>query len=285
MNIGKYIEENKGSFELLMESTNSVYRIMLGDEKCILKKNRVPVNNLSPFWYSIKRVFGSDFNSQREHIHSLTAFLSENPHIKVAELVEISDEYCCQIFREAEGVKYEPDEFPDSEEIEYQLGLYIGFLHSIHFDAFGAFPPERTTKKEIKEEMTDCMERLIELYWEKDENVRNAFRMVCGTKIAPESYSLIMPDISGNQFVYSEGFEAVTAVVDFDAYVVGPRELELAVMELCLRNGSAFVRGYENYQAFPDMTESRNFYRLFSYLCDPWMGTDLHTFMTGKILF
>lgn len=166
MDIGKYIAESKGSFDLLGESSNSVYRIMLGNESCILKKNRIPVDNLSPFWYSIKEVFGSDFNTQRKNI-----------------------------------------------------------------------------------------------------------------------YSLIMPDISGNQFVYSDELDAVTAIVDLDAYVIGPREWELAVVEQCLRNGSAFVKGYESYQEFPDITESRSFYRFFSYLCDPWTEKDLNTFMTEHILF
>lgn len=285
MDIGKYITESKGSFDLLGESTNSVYRIMLGDESCILKKNRIPVDNLSPFWYSIKEVFGSDFNTQRKNIYSLTSFLNTNPHIKVAELVVVSDEYCCQIFREAGGVKYKPDEFPDKEEIEYQLGLYIGFLHSIRFDTFGTFPPEKKMEKQIKDAMICCMEQVIDLYWQKNEDVQTTFRIIREMKISPESYSLIMPDISGNQFVYSDGLDAVTAVVDLDAYVIGPREWELAVVEQCLRNGSAFVKGYESYQEFPDITESRSFYRFFSYLCDPWTEKDLNTFMTEHILF
>lgn len=280
----KYILENIDKFDLLMTSSNQVYKFIYENESYILKKNCVPFDNLSPFWYVIHNVFGSDFESQRRNIRNVLKFLRKNPYVDVAELISTSDEFCYQIFKEVEGVKYVPDEFPDNLEVEHQLGLYIGYLHSVHFDEYGFYPLSIQKQHNFKEEMIVCMKYIIDNYWSDDENVRNYFKHICDTKIAPTSYSLIMPDISANQFVYSHDLKEIRAVVDFDAYVVGPREWELSIVELCLKNGNAFKNGYEKYGKMPDIEDSRSFYRFFSYLCDPWERVDLHTFMTNNIV-
>ena len=280
----KYISENIDKFDLLMTSSNQVYRFMFENESYILKKNWLTLDNLSPFWFAIHKIFGSDFESQRRNISNVLIFLRKNSHIDVAEIISTSDEYRYQIFKEVEGVKYEPDEFPDNLEIEYQLGLYIGYLHSIHFDEYGFYPLSNCKKHDFKKDMIGCMEYIIDTYWNKDENIWNYFKHICEIKIAPTSYSLIMPDISANQFVYSHDLNKIRAVVDFDAYVIGPREWELSIVELCLKNGNAFWNGYEKYNKMLDITDSRSFYRFFTYLCCPWERVDLHTFMNKNIV-
>jgi hypothetical protein len=45
-----------------------------------------------------------------------------------------------KVLAKNKGLKYEPDEFPDNANIEYQLGLYVGYLHSIAFNDYGIFP-------------------------------------------------------------------------------------------------------------------------------------------------
>ncbi len=95
---------------------------------------------LSPFWYTLHKVFDNSFELQIKNIKELLDFLNKNPSIGVAEIVSTSDKYQYQIYKEAEGLKYEPDEFPDNANIEYQLGLYVGYLHSIAFNDYGIFP-------------------------------------------------------------------------------------------------------------------------------------------------
>ena len=281
----KYVLENIDKFDLLMKSTNHIYRFMFENEGYILKKGWLSVDNLSPFWLAIKKVFGSDFETQRRNINSVLMLLRKNPHIDVAEIVSTSDEYRYQIFKEVKGVKYGPDEFPDNREIEYQLGSYIGYLHSIQFDDYGAYPLSEHKKHSFKDEMISCMKYIIDTYWNDDKKVQDYFKHICGIEIAPASYSLIMPDISANQFVYSDDLNKINAVIDFDEYVIGPGEWELAIVELCLKNGNAFKNGYEQYIKMPDISNSRSFYRFFSYLCDPWERVDLNTFMTNNIVF
>lgn len=52
-------------------------------------------------------------------------------------LIFKSDRYRFQLFSEAEGLFFKPDEFPNDYNIEYQLGQFIGFIHNKKYDYFG----------------------------------------------------------------------------------------------------------------------------------------------------
>lgn len=274
----EYVANHIGQFDLLARSTNDVYRFSHHNEGYVLKKNRLSAENLSPFWAALHRVFGFDFDTQRKHLRSVLQRLC-NPHVDVVELISTSDTSRYQIFKEADGIKYEPDSFPVSAEIEHQLGLYIGSLHRNEFDRYGIYPdPDKAGS--FKQDMIGCMQHIIETHWKNDADVRECFNSIRRCEIAPRSYSLIMPDISANQFVYSHYLGRINAVVDVDAYVVGPREWELCILEMCLNSRKPFAAGYEQAQKLPDISQCRSFYRFFSYLCNPWEKVDLQKFMT-----
>lgn len=131
-----FITNNIDNFETISVSTNKVYRFQQENDKYVLKVNNISSANLSPFWRGIKMVFASDFDIQRENIED-TLLRLINPHIKTAQLIFKSDTYRFQLFREAEGLSFKPDEFPNNYNIEYQLGQFIGFIHSKKYDYFG----------------------------------------------------------------------------------------------------------------------------------------------------
>lgn len=277
-----FIMNHLEEFELVTISSNRIYR--LNDKNCryILKINNLPPDDLSPFWRGLQEVFSSSFDTQRENIEETLALL-ENPHIKVAQLVMKSNRYRFQVFKEAEGISYEPDEFPNSYEIEYQLGQFIGFIHSKQYDYFGH--PSSHTYSGFKEKALHAMSETICKYWSDSEVVKKMYEKVSTYDVSPNSYSLIMADISANQFLFGDDMKSISALVDFDAYVIAPREWELAVIEMCLKDGKAFRKGYEEYRPFPDMSKDRDFYRFYMYLCDPWEKQDLSDFMSRNIIF
>ncbi len=276
-----FILNHIDDFELVSISSNRVYRFCQGNDRFMLKVNNLPPDNLSPFWRGIKEIFASDFDTQRENIES-TLSLLKNPHIQVAPLIEKSHRHAYQLFREVEGLSYEPDEFPNHDALEYQLGQFIGFLHKTQYDFFGH--QKMCLHGDFKERAVNAMHRTIQEYWQDSCAVKELFEDIRRLDISPSSYSFIMTDISANQFVYGDGLSSIKAVVDFDAYVIGPREWELSVIELCLQNGEAFKKGYEEYGVFPDISAHRKFYRFFMYLCDPWDKQDVSAFMSRKTL-
>ena len=278
----EFILNNMEKFELITISSNKIYRFQQGDDKYILKVNNISPDNLSPFWRGMKEVFASDFDTQRENVEEILSMLS-NPHIQVAQLIAKNHNNKYQVFKEVEGVSYEPDEFPNNEDIEYQLGQFIGIIHSKHYYYFGH--QKMQFRSDFKEKMLNAMSKTIQNHWADSHAIKVLFEEISCLNISPVSHSLIMPDISANQFIFSENLASIKAVVDFDAYVIGPREWELSVIEVCLKNSRAFKKGYEQYNPFPDISDCRAFYRFFMYLCDPWDKQDLTTFMSRNILF
>ncbi|QJD82917.1 hypothetical protein [Cohnella herbarum] len=80
---------------------------------------------------------------------------------------------------------------------------------------------------------------------------------------APSISSFVMVDMDSRQLLFDD--KRVTAIVDTEAYVIGPRELDLVTIECNLTsNGArAFKRGYESIGEFPDLTQCREPYRYF----------------------
>jgi len=277
-----YIRSNIENFELISVSTNKVYRFTGGHDKYILKIGHESTDALSPFWWGIKEVFGSTFDTQRDNIED-TLLLLDNPHIQTARFVMKSHRHKFIVFQETEGRHYEPDEFPRGDWMGYQLGQFIGCIHSKQYDYFGH--QASRFRSGFKEKMLYAMSAIIKEYWADSQAVHDYYGKIRHMDISPASYSLIMPDISANQFVFDEGFSSIKAVVDFDAYVMGPREWELSVIEMCLENCGAFKQGYEQYGPLPNLHGHRDFYRFFMYLCDPWEKQDLASFMSRNIQF
>lgn len=281
INEGFYIN-NIDNFETISVSTNKVYRFQQENDKYVLKVNNISSANLSPFWRGIKMVFASDFDIQRENIED-TLLRLINPHIKTAQLIFKSDTYRFQLFREAEGLSFKPDEFPNNYNIEYQLGQFIGFIHSKKYDYFGN--QKIHFHAGFKEKMLSAMLETMNRYWSDSKEVKDYYTKISCFNIAPDSFSIIMTDISANQFIFNENMTSINAVIDFDGYVFGPREWELSVLEMCLQDGKAFKKGYEEYSVFPEISEYRDFYRFFMFLCEIWEKPALNSFMNRNLLF
>jgi hypothetical protein len=71
----------------------------------------------------------------------------------------------------------------------------------------------------------------------------------------------VMLDVDATQFLGDGGH--ITALVDTDAYVVAPRELDFVgyEYELDAPGAAAFARGYRAILPLPDLTSARPVYR------------------------
>ncbi len=277
------------NFELKSESSNRLYFFESGNDKLVLKTPNMALSALSPFWKQLRNIFGSDFNTQTENAASLVQYLYRNPHIRIPKVIDTdTGERALQVFERVEGICYEPDEFPEAEEINYQLGQYVGWIHSHKFQGYGVFSDALNLKSGYGffEEVLRSMERIIKEYWGSNGEVINYYKNI--RKVIPEevgSFSLIMPDISGNQFVYTEDLKRISAVVDIDAYVIGPINFELTVLEMCLTDYSSFWKGYQQYCRLPCFESFRSFYRFLLYLNDPWNPVNFEDFLTANMFF
>lgn len=94
-----------------------------------------------------------------------------------------------------------------------------------------------------------------------------------------------MIDIDPSQFL-TDGSQ-LTGIVDTEAYVIAPRELDFIGLEYILDEQSAaeFRAGYESLLPIPNLTECRLPYRYFYRLLSVQGSVDIGQWMNAKVLF
>jgi hypothetical protein len=274
-----YVQINMNSFNVISISTNKVMEFSYKGTNYILRKQLLSEEQLSPFWQMMKDVFGSDFTKQRACVRSVYDLLNQNPHIKPATLILVDEEEEYQIFLKMSGKRWDPDNFPVSKDIAYQLGQFIGYNHSINIENYNLPGMNNGC---LHKKLMNYMEAMISTHWNSDQvldkKVRDYFEKLKTKTMQPNGYCLIMTDLSANQFLF-EG-NAITACVDLDAYVVGPKEWELALVRNCVEDYDSFKKGYEYYQALPDSEEMMGYYLFVMALGDIWGREEMQNFFT-----
>lgn len=159
-----------------------------------------------------------------------------------------------------------------------KLGQYIGYNHSKNLDKFDIAGKNNDC---LHNKLMNYMEAVISSHWNRDTEldlkVRAYFEYLKKMNIyTNERYCLIMTDISANQFLFDENL--ITACVDLDAYVAGPREWELALIKYCVEDYESFKKGYECYQTLSDREEFMDYYLFVMALGDIWGREEMQNF-------
>lgn len=91
----------------------------------------------------------------------------------------------------------------------------------------------------------------------------------------------IMLDLRWDQFLHQNG--KLSAIVDLDAFVTGPRALELVLLEYLLdqRQAVIFKQHYEKTHLMPDLTQVRTAYRVLLFLMNVLGETDIARWMNA----
>ena len=94
-----------------------------------------------------------------------------------------------------------------------------------------------------------------------------------------------MVDMDSRQLL-SDGTR-VTSIVDTEAYVLGPRELDLLTLEDNFNQETAgsFKLGYQSIKPFPDLSIIRNIYRFFYGLMQVKGPIEINAWMSRPVLF
>lgn len=266
--------------------SNWVYGVTTATgQRYVVKQPKAIRENMSPFWQQMDAIFGIDCVTQLAAVRRVSVLLQRQSIIPVPQVIHVEPdtpdlEAPLIVLTRLEGTAHDPDEFPDSEALHDQLGQYIGYLHTQSYPGYGNVLLEPLhPQPDFLAAATATMRRTIKHFWADQAPLHQYLDDLLATVDPAALYStanLIMIDISGNQFVYDG--QRISGVVDLDAYVIGPREWELSIVEMCITQPAAFRRGYECYATLPTFAPFRGFYRLWSYLNEPAQGYDAEQF-------
>lgn len=125
------------------------------------------------------------------------------------------------------------------------------------------------------------MEACIHTHWNSDEivdgKVRQFFEELKELHFESSKYSLIMVDLSADQFLYEGG--NIVSCVDLDAYVVGPVEWELSFLKTQIEDWDSFRAGYETYQNMPKFEESSKLFFFLMALNAHWDKSEMESLL------
>lgn len=267
-------------------SSNRVYEVTTAARRrYVVKQPKQVRETISPFWQQMEAIFGINSVTQLASVRSVSERLQQQTIIPVPQVIHVEPaapnlEAPFVVLTRLAGTDHEPDEFPDGEALHYQLGQYIGYLHTQSFSGYGNMQMEPLhPKTDFLAATTAMMRQTIQRFWADQVELHQYLDDLLATVDPVALFStanLIMIDISGNQFVYDN--RHISGVVDLDAYVVGPREWELSTLELGISAPDAFRQGYERYAPLPTFAPFRRFYRFWMYLNEPGDGYNAEQF-------
>ncbi|MGW0230367.1 phosphotransferase [Actinopolymorpha singaporensis] len=285
----KALGETVASVGLVAKNSNVLYRLETATG--VRYSLRVPLlspSSLSPFWQYMQDTFGLRYGHQLLGVDPILRAADEDRLVQAPRPVASTTvgDRPAYIFTWVEGTAWEPDEFPDSGQVHEQLGEYVARLHLRAHDRYGTLTEQAFDPTEFVARTNASMRRTISRFWTHRPDIGTWFERHA-TAMDPDVFSgnlaPIMPDISGNQFVYRDG--TLAGVVDLDSYVVGPRELELAVVETCLTRPEDFRRGYESVLPLPRFEEFRAYCRFWMLVCEGGGNPDVDEFLTSRAYF
>lgn len=109
-------------------------------------------------------------------------------------------------------------------------------------------------------------------------------RILCDIA-APEYSTFVLVDIDPTQFLETKGI--ITGLVDTEAYVIAPRELDFIALEYVLdrRSAELISQGYEAVLSVPDLKAVRTVYRYLYRLIEIQGDDDIDDWLSQPILF
>ena len=226
----------------------------------------------SAFWQKMNSLFAINFPTSLGNIAEVYQRISTISPLVIPSLIN-------SMAAEFVLARWLPGEDVDPSSVTAltikSLANHIGLMHQQQHPRWGSLQqPEYTAEdwprrlKITLQQQSDSIEQTV-----LQQALKQA-ELLCENTFVP-----IMPDLRWDQFLMQQ--DKLSALVDLDAIVYGPRTLEFVLLEYLLDQSQAeqFAAEYQNYQVIPDLTDVRLPYRLLLFLMNVLGETDLNSWL------
>lgn len=264
------------------DSTHQLWQCDTADGMMILKVCHQKRVQDSTFWLGINHLFQLDFPNSLGRTQSISQFLQREGWFAIPEVVaEQAGHYV--LVRYLEGVDLSANQIDNTTVT--QLAHHWGKLHlqistkwgSIDNPIFSAndWPVRLEQTIQLLSDHTDITipNDILKLSYEQ-----------CRT-LSADQFVPIMPDFRWDQLRQCD--DGTLAVVDLDAFVRAPRELEWVLLEYLLspQQAKLFADVYTQHQPIPDLSDCRLSYRLLLFLMNVLGETKLQDWLDQPAMF
>ena len=226
----------------------------------------------SAFWQKMNSLFAINFPTSLGNIAEVYQRISTISPLVIPSLIN-------SMAAEFVLARWLPGEDVDASAVTAlmikSLANHIGLMHQQQHPQWGNLQqPEFTTE--------DWPQRLkMTLQQQADSIDQTVLKLALkqAEQLCENTFVPIMPDLRWDQFLMQQ--DKLSALVDLDAIVYGPRALEFVLLEYLLDQTQAeqFAAEYQNYQVIPDLTDVRLPYRLLLFLMNVLDETDLNLWL------
>jgi len=256
---------------LFEDSTHQLWQCDTEDGDMVLKVCNKEVVTNSAFWQGMNALFASDFPSSLGEMDKTYTFLTAHSPLLIPRLVASSkNSFVLTAF--LTGVDMSADSV--SEKLVIKLAVHLAQLHQQTYSTWGHLHRPEFDASEWSSRLVSTLTMLAQQQGLiNHEQVKQAIKQA--ENITSNYFVPIMPDLRWDQFRIDK--DGRLALMDLDAFVIGPRELELVLLEYILDkpHHSIFKKTYQTMLDYPDLSKVRLSYQILLFTMNVLGETDL----------
>lgn len=268
---------------------SDVWLVRTAAGELIVRSSRLREEPDREFWWGLKALFGVDPRNM-DHFEAALKLLSGLPDIPVPRVLARE---------QADGREYLAVErmrgamlttfIGQPDELLRRFGVWLARVHKLEANGYGDLAGTgREPKERFHGQLAKIMRAMVEREHPDDPAMREWLTAALDELRrlpAPETCCPVLVDLGPGQFLAEDG--KITALVDVEAYVLAPRELDFVNLEyeLDARAAEAFLEGYTSVLDVPDLSRCRTAYRLFCRLMGVKGSVDIRRWMAQPVLF
>jgi len=266
------------------DSTHQLWRCETADGDMVLKCCYRTSVEQSPIWQMMQSLFDVSLPDDLARCHDIQAMLEKQGVLAIPELIacggESNDSTAFVLNRVVEGETLHKKHLTD--EVVIQFAQQIATLHLKQQATWGKL-------LQADKAAEDWPAMLLKTLLRHSSKLRIGepwlYKVMTQLEqVTPNCFAPIMLDNRWDQYLVKDG--RITALVDLDAFVMGPPELELVLLEYQLdkHQAAVFADEYQKQLPLPDLSKQRLSYRLLLFMMnalgednlDRWMKADTH---------
>lgn len=268
---------------------SDVWLVKTAREERVVRSSRWTEAPTHEFWWGCLDLFGIDPRRMRhfEANVSMLGAISGIPAPRVhARAVIENKEYLIVEKMNGEALR---SFIGQSDALLHQLGVWMAQVHLNRYDYFGNLSSGQIDRKEsFHARMSQTIRQLVERDYKNDSNIMMQVDAIISELFIlplPDHFCPVFIDLDPSQFLIQDGM--LSAVVDVEAYAIGPREFDFVGLEYVLDEISAvsFLNGYSTILDPPDLSKYRKVYRYFYRLLGVQGSVDLNQWFAKRAIF
>ncbi|CAG7644817.1 phosphotransferase family protein [Paenibacillus allorhizosphaerae] len=268
---------------------SDVWLVKTVSEERVVRSSRWNEAPSREFWWGCYDLFGIDPRRMR-HFEANAAMLGSIagipvPRVQAHATIE-GREY---IVVEKMNGKALQSFIGQSDALLHQLGVWLAQVHLQRCDYFGNLARPQMERRELfHARLSQTMRQLVERDYVNDSKIKvwlDAMIRELGVLPVPDHFCPVFIDLDPSQFLIQDG--VLSAVVDVEAYAIGPREFDFVGLECVLdeKSAASFLKGYSTIQDPPDLSNYRQVYRFLYRLLGVQGSVDLEQWFAQRVLF